>query len=121
MPQIILVVEDYPDARTLMKFLLEDYGYGVLEAGNGQEAVEIVDMTPPDLILMDLSMPIMDGITATKIIRESESNSHIPIIAVTAHGNTLYNEAIEAGCNGLLPKPVDFASLKPVIKKHLPA
>lgn len=121
MPKTILVVEDYPDSRILMRFILEGCGYEVLEAGNGQEAVDILQFETPDLILMDMSMPVMDGITATKVIRNSENNSHIPIIAVTAHGKALYKEAIQAGCNDLLAKPVDCESLNPVIRKYISA
>jgi CheY-like chemotaxis protein len=72
----------------------------------------------PDLILMDISMPVMDGLTATKAIRKFES-SNVPIIAITAHGKSFYEQAIKAGCNDLIPKPVDFDMLKPVIEQYL--
>jgi len=121
MPKTILVVEDYPDSRFLMRFILEDRGYKVLEAGNGQEAIDILRDKTPDLILMDMSMPVMDGIAATKLIRTSENNSQTPIVAVTAHGNSYYDRAIEAGCNGLLGKPLDYELLEPILEKHLPA
>lgn len=121
MQKTILVVEDYPDMLALMRYLLEDYGYRVLEATNGQEALDILRKMIPDLILMDLSMPVMDGITATKQIRNSKNNSRTPIIAVTADGHSRYNEAISAGCNGLIAKPIDFDSLEPAILMHLSA
>jgi CheY-like chemotaxis protein len=114
----ILVVEDYADARSFMKFVVEGYGYSVIEAANGQEAVETVKHESPDLILMDLAMPVMDGFTATRIIRESEGNK-TPIIAVTAYGSTCYKQAMEAGCNDLVDKPIDFDKLKPVLNKYL--
>jgi CheY-like chemotaxis protein len=119
MRRTILVVEDYEDSRFFMKFLLESYGYEVIEAGNGSEAVEIMRDHFADLILMDISMPVMDGLTATKAIRRFNQASEIPIIAVTAYGRRFYNQAIEAGCNDLIEKPFDFDSLETVIKQYL--
>ncbi len=115
----ILIVEDYADARSFMKFVVEMYGYEVIEAANGQEAVETVKHELPDLILMDLAMPVMDGFTATRIIRESNGKDQMPIIAVTAFGSSCYKQAIEAGCNDLVDKPVDFEKLKPVLTRYL--
>ncbi len=119
MSRIILVVEDYEDTRLFMKILLESYGYGVVEAGNGIEALDLFEETSPDLVLMDLSMPLMDGLTATKTIRTNEQENHVPIIAVTAHGKRLYQSAIDAGCNDLLEKPIDFDSLQSVLHYYL--
>jgi CheY-like chemotaxis protein len=102
-----------------MRFLLEDYGYKVLEAANGQEALDILQNMIPDLILMDLSMPVMDGLTAIRHIRKSNNNARTPIIAVTADGPSRYKEAIKAGCNDLIAKPLDFDSFKPAILVHL--
>lgn len=115
----ILIVEDYADARSFMKFVVEMYGYQVIEAANGQEAVETVKHEVPDLILMDLAMPVMDGFTATRLIREFNGIDQMPIIAVTAFGSSCYKQAIEAGCNELVDKPVDFEKLKPVLTKYL--
>ena len=108
MKKKILVVEDTTDTREFMKFLLEMDGYFVIEAVNGMDAVETVKRQSPDLVLMDVSMPQMDGLTATRLIRKSGVNANVPIIAVTAHGEALYNRAIEAGCNTLIPKPIDL-------------
>lgn len=119
MEKKILIVEDYEDARSFMKFVVERYGYRVVEAANGQEAVETVQHEFPDLILMDLAMPIMDGFTATRIIRAFEGMSEVPIIAVTAYGISCYKQAMEAGCNCLIDKPVDFETLKPVLSQYL--
>lgn len=118
MPKIILIVEDYEDSRHMMKFILESYGYLVLEAGDGAEACTAVKKLHPDLVLMDMSMPGMDGLTATKIIRK-EGMTDLPIIAVTAHGKIFYNKAIEAGCNDLINKPIDFSSFEGVLNKYL--
>jgi two-component system cell cycle response regulator DivK len=119
MHKTILVAEDTEDSRQLMKILLEIFGFVVIEAENGQQAVMRAAEQRPDLILMDISMPVMDGLTATKAIRKFEASSKVPIIAVTAHGKSFYEQAIKAGCNDLIPKPVDFDMLKPVIEQYL--
>lgn len=69
----VLIAEDYEDTRTLMRFILEGFGYQVLEAADGQEAVATAKAEHPDLVLMDISMPVMDGLTATQIIRRFDS------------------------------------------------
>jgi CheY-like chemotaxis protein len=119
MPKTVLIVEDYPDTRTMMKYLLQGYGYQVIEAENGQEAVDSVKEQLPDLILMDLSLPVMDGLDATQIIRSFEGGSKVPIIAVTAYGNSYYRQAIEAGCDDLINKPLDFKNLEPILEQYL--
>lgn len=119
MQKRILVVEDYPDTRSFMKFVLEDCGYEVMEAENGKEAVESVKSHVPDLILMDMSMPVMDGLTATKTIRSFNGLSRLPIIAVTAYGQSYYRQAMEAGCDDLINKPLDPMSLKPILNQYL--
>lgn len=119
MKRKILIVEDYQDAREFMKLLMEDYGYQVTEAGDGLEALECLKSVCPDLILMDMSMPLMDGIAATKAIRKLKDGSFIPIIAVTAHGKQFYERALAAGCNDLIEKPLDFVSLKQLLDHYL--
>ena len=120
MAKTILIVEDYEDTRSFMKYLLEGKGYLVCEAENGIEAFDKFKQRHPDLILMDISMPEVDGLTATKAIRELEADGeHIPIIAVTAFGKLYYKKAIEAGCNELIDKPVDFDSFETVIHHYL--
>ncbi len=112
----ILIVEDYEDTREFMKFLIESYGYQVIEATDGIEAVDRAKQQCPDLILMDISLPFVDGLTATKTIRECSSKTQMPIIAVTAFGKNYYDKAIEAGCNDLIDKPVDFEVLEPIFR-----
>lgn len=119
MPKTVLIVEDYADTRTMMKFLLERLGFTVLEAANGQEACDRVKEKHPDLILMDLSLPIMDGFTATQTIRKYDGLAKVPIIAVTAYGNSYYKRAIEAGCDDLINKPLDFDNLEPILNQYL--
>ena len=84
-----------------------------------KQAVEKVKQFRPDLILMDLMMPVMDGIEATKIIRDSE-DGRIPIIALTAYHKDYHHEALEAGCDGVIPKPINFDDLRYVIAHYLP-
>ncbi|MCU1287816.1 MAG: circadian input kinase [Acidobacteria bacterium] len=119
MPKTVLIVEDYADIRTMMKFLLQRFGYDVIEAADGNEAVESVKRNHPDLILMDLSLPNMDGLTATQIIRKFDGFGKVPIIAVTAYGNSYYRRAIEAGCDDLINKPLDFNNLEPILEQYL--
>ena len=102
-----------------MKVLLESYGYQVNEAVDGLQAVESFNDEHPDLILMDISLPFMDGLTATRIIRESEGKTKIPIIACTAHGKSFYKQAIEAGCDDLINKPLDPTTLEPILNHYL--
>ncbi len=117
----ILIVEDYEDARGFMKFLIESYGYQVIEAADGIEAIDRVKQQHPDLILMDISLPLVDGLTATRAIRNFDADARVPIIAVTAFGKSYYKKAIEAGCDDLIDKPVDFDALEPILNYYLAA
>ncbi len=114
----VLVVEDYQDTREFMKFILQDYGFDVSVATNGFEAIESVRKQVPDLILMDISMPGMDGLTAARKIRE-QNGPRTPIIAITAYGEAAAQKALEAGCNGSLSKPIDFDDLEPMLTRYL--
>lgn len=112
----ILVVEDYEDIRLAARLELEVRGYRVLEATNGEEAVELAWRECPDVILIDLSLPVVDGLTATRRIREDPQMKNVPIIAVTAHNETQYRQnALAAGCSAYVTKPVDFAWLDTLI------
>lgn len=119
MKKKVLIVEDYEDARDFMRFLVESYGYQVVEATDGIEAVDRVRQQHPDLILMDVSLPMVDGLTATRTIREFNFAADIPIIAVTAFGKQYYDKAIEAGCTDLIDKPVDLDLLEPILNHYL--
>jgi CheY-like chemotaxis protein len=104
----ILVVEDHGDSRLLLRRLLEHQGYGVVEAADGRQAVEAARRECPDLILMDLNLPGMDGVAATRLIRELKELCHVPVVAVTAHDTEEYRRsAILAGCNDYVTKPPD--------------
>jgi CheY-like chemotaxis protein len=115
----ILVVDDTEWNRDLVVQLLEDE-YEVLEAVDGEEAVKKADQERPDLILMDLGMPVMDGWEATRRIKANNDLKHIPIIAVTSHamvGDEI--QAREAGCDDYVAKPIDEEELMRKIKKFL--
>ena len=116
----VLLVEDETDLRKMMKILLELHGYDVIEAGDGYEAVEKALEESPDLILMDLAMPVMDGIDSARTIRLHENLNGIPIVAVTAYGDFYEERARNAGCADVLRKPLNFAELKPTVDRYLP-
>ncbi|HEX7175165.1 MAG TPA: response regulator [Pyrinomonadaceae bacterium] len=104
----ILVVEDHDDTRALLRRLLEHHGYGVAEASDGRRAVEAVRLRCPDLILMDLHLPLLDGEGATRLIRELSGVCPVPIIAVTAlDAEEHRRRAVLAGCNEYVEKPPD--------------
>jgi two-component system, cell cycle response regulator DivK len=116
----VLLVEDTEDNRFMMRRLLEMVGYEVIEARNGQEAVKLAEAEGPALILMDLSLPIIDGLAATRLIRKIPAAEKIPIVAVSAHDTADFQEeALAAGCNGYVTKPIDFSSLETLIARLL--
>jgi CheY-like chemotaxis protein len=117
----IMVVEDYDDTRLLLKQWLEGLGYAVLEATNGQEAVDIADRECPDLILMDLDLPILDGIAATQRIRQKPQLERVPIVAVTAYPMSYSHvKAFAKGCDEYMRKPIDLAELAQLVSRYLP-
>jgi len=115
----ILVVEDVDFNRDLLVQLLED-DYEVIEAVNGQEGVEFAGRERPDLILMDLSLPVMDGWEATRQLKANDKLRSIPVIALTAHAMKGDEEkALAAGCDDYLVKPLDEDELIAKIQKYL--
>jgi len=117
LPATILIAEDSADTRAVLRHALASYGYQVIEAGNGREAVEAALSECPDLVLMDLNMPVLDGLAATERIRElRERCGKVPIVAATAYDTYGMREAaFEAGCNAYLLKPLDLDELEAVI------
>jgi two-component system cell cycle response regulator DivK len=101
----VLVVEDFDDIRDAMRILVELQGYHVLTATDGREAIELARQYHPDLILMDIAMPIVDGIEATRHIKSDPALSDIPIIAVTSYSHYFHDEALAAGCGLVIEKP----------------
>ena len=116
----VLLVEDTEDNRFMMRRLLEMTGYRVIEAMNGEEAVKLAQAELPHLILMDLSLPVIDGLAATRLIRKLPNFQSTPIIAVSAHDTSDFqSEAIAAGCNSYVTKPIDFNELEELIGQLL--
>jgi two-component system, cell cycle response regulator DivK len=116
----ILYVEDNPDNRTLVRRILLSEGYGLLEAKNATDALELLKTTKPDLILMDINMPDMDGYTLTAKIKTTPGFERIPILALTANVMRGDKEkTLEAGCDGYIQKPLDFDELLREIEKFL--
>lgn len=116
----LLVVEDNPVNRELLAEVLRLKGHRVLEATNGAEGVAMAEASRPDAILMDISMPVMDGVEASRVIRAGQTSRDVPIIAVTANADmSRHGEFLAAGINEVLHKPVDFARLEQALKAHL--
>jgi len=116
----VLLVEDTEDNRFMMRRLLEMAGYGVVEATNGEEAVRLAESKRPDLILMDLSLPVIDGLAATRAIRKLDGFTEVPIVAVSAHDTSDFQaDAIAAGCDSYITKPIDFSQLELLIARLL--
>lgn len=116
---VILVVEDGDDLRLLMKLGLESYGYVVETAANGRLALATAAEQRPDIILMDVNMPVMDGLTATRLLRSNPKTREVPIIVISAYDDDAWVErAKAAGCNGCLRKPVDFDVLHQMLGQY---
>jgi CheY-like chemotaxis protein len=120
--QTILVVDDNDGIREIVRFELELLGYRVTEAVNGLEAVEVARTECPSLILMDISMPVLDGLAATRLIRQIGDICNVIIVAFSALSISDAREsALAAGCNDFVRKPVDFDQLSALVNRHVPA
>ena len=116
----ILLVEDNEMNRDMLGRRLQRRGYEVVFANDGQQALDRARSEAPDLILMDLSLPVMDGWEATRQIKADPNTAGIPVIALTAHAMEQdEKKALEAGCDEFETKPVDFARLQEKMKKHI--
>lgn len=105
MPPTILIAEDYDDNRELMRLLLAGANYEVREARNGRECLELAREDPPDLIMVDLSMPGLDGWEVFRELQANSSTAHIPCVAVTAHTDRDRVRALESGFSDFVGKP----------------
>ena len=116
----VMVVDDSDDIRTLICMNLRCKGYQVLEAANGEEAVELATRSHPGLILMDLSMPVMDGYEATRRIKALPGFCEVPVVAISAFCDPSNNHrALEAGCAECVSKPIDFPSFNSLVSRYL--
>lgn len=114
----VLVVDDHADTRVVVRWMLERWGCRVLEASDGNEAVEKTVLHRPNLIVMDLSMPVSDGYEAIRSIRSREEFSRLPIIAVTAFDRAVARDGAEAaGFDYYLSKPIDFKRLEVLVEQ----
>jgi CheY-like chemotaxis protein len=113
----ILVVEDYEDTLLMMRVMLEERGYRVVEASDGEQAIEVAWREIPDIILMDLTLPKVDGFTAAKRIREDPQMREVPIVAVSAHIEQSYRtNALSSGMSAFITKPIDFDFLDDLLE-----
>jgi CheY-like chemotaxis protein len=119
MQKRVLIADDFKDTRKLMKLLLEKNGYEVIEAADGYEAVKQAVKSRPNLILMDIAMPVMDGIQATQAIRQHYDLTEVPIVAVTAYGDFYNDRARDAGCNDVVQKPVEITQIPPLVERYV--
>jgi CheY-like chemotaxis protein len=111
----ILIVDDFVELRSTLRLWLEERGYRVLEAGDGEEAIEVARLEHPALILMDIGMPERSGLSATYEIRKDPELIDIPIVAVSGYAVELYEDALKAGCVECLTKPVNTDELEKLL------
>lgn len=117
----VLLAEDHDDTRHMLRTLLERRGLSVVETCNGLEAVDAAERERPDLILMDSSLPLLDGVGATRRLRALPALSAVPIVFLSGHaGPQAQTAALEAGCDEYVVKPFDLAQLDTVLNRHLP-
>ena len=121
MKKCILVVEDNEKNRKLLSAILQSAGYEIIEAEDGEMGIEMAREKKPILIFMDIQMPGMDGIEATKILKSDPSTSKIPIIAITAYAMKEEKEKIisESGCDDYISKPIEIRPFLEKVKKYI--
>ena len=118
---LALVVDDVVDNLIVISLDLQQQGYRVVTASDGEQAVNVAFKTYPDIILMDIGMPELDGLGATRKIRENDALRHVPIIAITAFSTEGFQHAArDAGFDGYLLKPIDFDRLHELMRRLLP-
>jgi CheY-like chemotaxis protein len=115
----VLVVEDHADIRKMMSIYLKMFKYEVIEATDGYDAVEKAIEHKPDAILMDLAMPVLDGVDSARAIRQSDDLADVPIVCITAYSDFYKSRARDAGCNDVIQKPIDFRQLDSLLKEHI--
>ena len=114
---LVLIVEDHDDTREMLRILLNMIGCRVIEAEDGEQAMSVAEKGHPDLILLDVKMPLLDGLTVTRLIRSHPVLNEVPILLLTGMDTPqVHREAFIAGCNDCLSKPLDFERLEDLIK-----
>lgn len=120
MGKVILIVEDDPGSRELIRDLLQKIGHRTLEATNGTQGVELAKAHKPDLILMDLQLPVMNGIDATAILKANLETQSIPVIALTAYAMSGDEErGLQVGCDAYITKPIRVRDFLKQVAAHL--
>ena len=116
---VVLVVEDHDDTRFMLRVMLETRGLEVVEAADGEEAVSAAERARPGLVLMDGSLPLLDGLTAARLIRESKRARGVPVVMLSGHVEPDYrSRALASGCAGFLAKPFSAEQLDAVLERH---
>ena len=118
MQKRVLLVEDVEDARSMMRLMIEKHGVSVIEAAGAYEAIEKAEEYEPDLILMDIGLPLLDGLSTATLIKRLKALDKTPIVVVTAYRDIL-DQAKKAGCCDVLYKPVDQPALADILSRHL--
>jgi CheY-like chemotaxis protein len=118
MQKRVLLVEDVEDARVMMRLMIEKHGVSVIEAAGAYEAIEKAEEFEPDLILMDIGLPLLDGLSTATLIKRLKALDKTPIVAVTAYRDIL-DQAKKAGCCDVLYKPVEQPALAEILARHL--
>ncbi|MBA7611951.1 Polar-differentiation response regulator DivK [subsurface metagenome] len=122
MDKLILIVEDDPKNLSLFRDLLQKFGYMTIEAENGREGVNLARANKPELILMDIQLPVMDGLEATRILKSDAKTKNIPILALTSYAMKGDREKIlQAGCDGYLAKPINIQELIATVARYFPS
>ena len=119
MAKKVLLVEDHADIRKMMSIYLKMYKYEVIEAADGYEAVEKAIEHKPDAVLLDLAMPVLDGVDSARAMRLNKDLADVPIVCITAYRDFYRDRAKDAGCNAVLQKPIDFGQLDSLLKEHM--
>ena len=118
---LLMVVDDTPDSLVVISLHLQQAGFRVITASNGEEALKLAEVSSPDLILMDISMPELDGLGATRRLREHQTLSNVPVVAITAFSTEGFRRAAyDAGIDGYMVKPLDFERLGELVRRLLP-
>ncbi|MFL6229420.1 MAG: response regulator, partial [Pyrinomonadaceae bacterium] len=118
---LLMIVDDTPDSLVVTSLYLQQEGYRVITASNGEEALRVAEISAPDLILMDIGMPGLDGLGATRRLREHPTLRLVPVVALTAFSTDGFRRAAyDAGIDGYLTKPADFDRLNELIRRLLP-
>lgn len=118
--KVILIIEDDPKSLKLIRDLLRASGYTIIEATDGRQGVELAKAQKPDLILMDIQMPVIDGFEATRILKADGGTKDIPVVALTAYAMQGDEEKMrKAGCDGYIAKPIDTKEFLKMVAEYL--